>query len=79
MKPFLPILLLGPLAALHAADSIRVENLGTNPSIVRGPVNGVRLQAKGKTLAVYGDPRENPPGETLTREGIPIWGGIREA
>lgn len=44
------------------AGSITVENLLPNLSVVRGPVNGARLQANGKTLAIYGDPREHPPG-----------------
>jgi len=43
-------------------DSIVVEEIVPNLSVVRGAVNGARFQAKGKTLAVYGDPREHPPG-----------------
>jgi hypothetical protein len=46
----------------RAANSITVENVLTNLSVVRGPVNGARLQANGETLAVYGDPREHPSG-----------------
>lgn len=61
MNKLLALLWLSPLACLQAADSISVENLGTNLTLVRGPVNGVRLQAHGKTLAIYGDPREQPP------------------
>lgn len=30
-------------------------------TVARGPVNSVRLELNGKTLAVYGDARENPP------------------
>ncbi len=62
MKTFLAVLLLAPWVSLHAADAIRVENVGTNLSVLRGAVNGARLEVKGKTLAIYGDPRENPPG-----------------
>ena len=42
-------------------DSIVIQTVARHLSVVRGPVNGARLQANGKTLAVYGDPRENPP------------------
>lgn len=44
----------------RAANSITVQTLATNLSVVRGPVNGARLRANGETLAVYGDPREHP-------------------
>lgn len=45
-----------------AAQSAGVEQLANGLSLVRGPVNGARLEAGGKSLAFYGDPRENPPG-----------------
>lgn len=43
------------------SDLITVEAVAGNLRVVRGSVNGVRLQANGRTLAIYGDPRENPP------------------
>jgi glyoxylase-like metal-dependent hydrolase (beta-lactamase superfamily II) len=45
-----------------AVDSSGVEPLATGLSLIRGPVNGVRLEVAGKSLAIYGDPREKPPG-----------------
>jgi glyoxylase-like metal-dependent hydrolase (beta-lactamase superfamily II) len=38
-----------------------VEKFGSHLTVVRGPVNGVRIKNEGKTLAVYGDPRESSP------------------
>ncbi|HXP59156.1 MAG TPA: MBL fold metallo-hydrolase [Dongiaceae bacterium] len=45
-----------------ATDSSGVEALAPGLSLIRGPVNGVRLEVAGKSLAIYGDPREKPPG-----------------
>ncbi len=50
------------IAQPNRDDSIAVEEVMGNLSVVRGAVNGALLQAHGKTLAVYGDPREHPPG-----------------
>lgn len=47
--------------AMTSADAPIVESIAENLTVVRGPVNGARLQSNGKTLAIYGDPRENPP------------------
>jgi len=57
-----PSSLYGDWVCHSTADSITVQNLMSNLNVVRGPVNGARLQANGKTLAIYGDPREHPPG-----------------
>jgi glyoxylase-like metal-dependent hydrolase (beta-lactamase superfamily II) len=38
----------------------RVETVAEGLAVVRGPVNGAILERGGKTLAVYGDPRESP-------------------
>jgi glyoxylase-like metal-dependent hydrolase (beta-lactamase superfamily II) len=50
------LILLPPLA--NAAERITTENITPSVSVVRGPVNGVLITKNGKTLAVYGDPRE---------------------
>src|SRR5262249_57725664 len=47
--------------ACSGANSSTIEKIGTRVSVVRGPINGVRLEAEGKSLAVYGDPRVDPP------------------
>lgn len=53
-------------AAAQAADAPRVEEIATGLKVVRGAVNGALLERSGKTLAIYGDPRENPqPVDTL--------------
>ncbi len=40
------------------ADRFPVETITPSVSVVRGPVNGVLINAGGKTLAIYGDPRD---------------------
>ena len=35
------------------------ERITSSVSVERGPVNGVLITRNGKTLAVYGDPRQN--------------------
>ncbi len=39
-----------------------VEKITPSVTVIPGPVNGVLITKGGKTLAVYGDPRENSPG-----------------
>jgi len=48
-----------PFAA--GAKPLPAEKLTASVSVVRGPVNGVLIQRSGQTLAIYGDPRPNPP------------------
>jgi len=58
------LLTLTPLA--HAAEGVSVEMVGTNVQVLRGAVNGALIERKGKTLAIYGDPREKPvPADTV--------------
>jgi glyoxylase-like metal-dependent hydrolase (beta-lactamase superfamily II) len=52
---FVPLLLFS-VAALPAA----VRQITLNVTMVEGPVNGLLVNRAGKTLAVYGDPREKP-------------------
>ncbi len=47
-----------PLAL--AAAPVTVEKITPEVSVVRGPVNGVLLARAGKTIAIYGDPRDTP-------------------
>jgi glyoxylase-like metal-dependent hydrolase (beta-lactamase superfamily II) len=54
------ILLIAACASL-AADSLPVQELAPGVAVVNGPVNGVLIQRRGETLAIYGDPRPNPP------------------
>ncbi|MHB8864769.1 MAG: MBL fold metallo-hydrolase [Pirellulaceae bacterium] len=61
------MILLGTLASsLQAAEGLPSEEIAKGLLVVHGAVNGVLLQRDGKTLAVYGDPRENPePVDTV--------------
>lgn len=43
------------------ADEPRIEELGKQIRVVRGAINGVLISREGKTLSIYGDPREKPP------------------
>ena len=56
--PLVWLLALAPL--MLAAREVSVEGLGPNLRVLHGAVNGVLLERNGKTLAVYGDPREQP-------------------
>ena len=47
-------------ATILAAQSLPPEKITRSVSVVRGPVNGVLLQRSGETLAIYGDPRQDP-------------------
>jgi glyoxylase-like metal-dependent hydrolase (beta-lactamase superfamily II) len=49
------------LTALTVSCVFAAENITPTVSVVPGPVNGVRISRGGKTLAIYGDPRENAP------------------
>jgi glyoxylase-like metal-dependent hydrolase (beta-lactamase superfamily II) len=49
------------LAAFLLAAASPPETLTPSATVIRGPVNGVLIHRGGKTLAVYGDPRPNPP------------------
>lgn len=50
------------LLLVHAATAAYpVKPIAPNASVVLGPVNGVLIKQGAKVLAVYGDPRENPP------------------
>src|SRR6185295_12888850 len=42
------------------AQTPPTEKLTPSVSVVRGAVNGVLIQRNGETLAIYGDPRDNP-------------------
>ncbi|MCL5744420.1 MAG: hypothetical protein M1541_10925 [Acidobacteria bacterium] len=44
-----------------AADGYPVDAITPHASVVRGPVNGVLVTLGGKSLAIYGDPRNDPP------------------
>ena len=68
----LPLFLL--LAAAYPS-----EPLTPHATVIRGAVNGVRIRQNGKTLAVYGDPRPNPPSVekvlfTHSRRDV-VWAG----
>ena len=52
----LPAVVLAVVAVLPAA----VRQITPNVTMVAGPVNGLLVARAGKTLAVYGDPRETP-------------------
>ena len=49
------------LIALSFQGFSDIESISPNISFIHGAVNGVLLEQNGKTLAVYGDPRENSP------------------
>ena len=54
------------ISYVHSAEGPAIEEITQGLQVVRGAVNGVLLQRDGKTLAVYGDPRENPdPVDTV--------------
>ncbi len=42
------------------APSYPVERIAPGVTVVRGPVNGILIERKGETLAIYGDPRPLP-------------------
>ena len=52
----LPAIVLAAVAVLSAA----VRQITPSVTMVSGPVNGLLVTRAGKTLAVYGDPREKP-------------------
>lgn len=60
MQKFLRVLAVLVLPIAQAADRISVERIAPAVSVVHGAVNGVLITAGGKTLAIYGDPREHP-------------------
>ncbi|MBM3884165.1 MAG: MBL fold metallo-hydrolase [Verrucomicrobia bacterium] len=57
----LALLSLLPASLTCAAASSQLTEIVPGLHLVSGAVNGARLERAGKTLAVYGDPRENPP------------------
>ncbi|MBM4093386.1 MAG: MBL fold metallo-hydrolase, partial [Planctomycetes bacterium] len=62
-KTTMPVYLLILLAFTplgNAAEELPMEMVGTSIRVLRGAVNGALLERNGKTLAVYGDPREQP-------------------
>jgi glyoxylase-like metal-dependent hydrolase (beta-lactamase superfamily II) len=67
-----------PVAAASIAAA-EVETIGAGLTFIRGPVNGARIERAGKTLAAYGDPRDDPaPVDmvlfTHTRRDV-VWAG----
>src|ERR1051326_499135 len=48
-------------SAVTAADSSAIEKISASLSVIHGSVNGARLEHDGKTLAIYGDPRDQAP------------------
>lgn len=57
---FLAFFTLVPLPG-DSATRPAVRKITPHGSVVQGPVNGVLVERGGKLLAIYGDPRENPP------------------
>ncbi len=54
------------VSTVQAVDDLPTEEIAAGVRVVRGAVNGVLLERNGKTLAIYGDPRENPePVDTV--------------
>jgi glyoxylase-like metal-dependent hydrolase (beta-lactamase superfamily II) len=53
--------LLAGYTALAGVNQLTSEGLGNGLQLVRGAINGARLERGGKALAIYGDPREAPP------------------
>lgn len=49
------------VSTLPAAPEPVVAQIANGVQVVQGAVNGVLVQRHGRTLAVYGDPRDNPP------------------
>jgi glyoxylase-like metal-dependent hydrolase (beta-lactamase superfamily II) len=49
------------LLALAVQRTLAAENVTQTVSVVPGPVNGVLISRGGKTLAIYGDPRDKSP------------------
>jgi glyoxylase-like metal-dependent hydrolase (beta-lactamase superfamily II) len=54
------LLLAAASLASLTAQTPPIEKLTSSVSVVRGAVNGVLIQRNGETLAIYGDPRDNP-------------------
>ncbi|MHB1034389.1 MAG: MBL fold metallo-hydrolase [Pirellulales bacterium] len=54
-------------AASAPADTkpITTETIGSDWTVIHGAVNGALLRRGGKTLAVYGDPRQEPPAADM--------------
>jgi len=46
------------LLAANAVGGEQVVRITPSVSLVRGPVNGVLVSRHGRTLAIYGDPRQ---------------------
>ena len=42
------------------AQPFPVEKITDEVTVVHGPVNGVLIERRGETLAIYGDPRPEP-------------------
>ncbi len=53
------LLLWSTASTVSAMDGIESEAIVDGLQFVRGAVNGVRIERGGKSLAVYGDPRED--------------------
>src|SRR5689334_4594922 len=56
----LAFLVAGAAIVAFGAPSYPVEKIAAGVTVVRGPVNGVLIERKGETLAIYGDPRPLP-------------------
>lgn len=54
------LILLSLSFLLQATADVTTETIGANLHVLRGDVNGDRLERNGKTLFIYGDPREKP-------------------
>jgi len=52
-------------ALLTPAAASDLERLAPGVTVVHGAVNGFLVERNGKVLAVYGDPREDPPAADL--------------
>lgn len=50
------------LLVLAAPGAHGAENITPSVSLIPGPVNGVLIHKSGKTLAIYGDPRDGASG-----------------
>ena len=68
--------------ATAVAQPFPVEKITGEVSVVHGPVNGVLIQRKGETVAIYGDPRPEPAKArqvlfTHYRRDV-VWAGRRQ-
>lgn len=54
------LILLSLSFLLPATADVTTETIGAKLQVLRGDVNGARLERNGKALFIYGDPREKP-------------------